>query len=197
MLWGHNQESHFNSVVKSGYCKTVLGMNEPNEKGQSNMSPQDGVTLWNRSIRPLKKKYGMRLVSPATTCGPDGLKWQQEFFKACGGDCDVDVIALHWYNNNLNDFKARLNAYHQAFPKFPIWVTEFAAHSFNGGRQLSASEVREFMREAIAWMETQTWIERFFWFGAMPDIPDGVGTQNQLMAHDGKPNDLGAQFLHS
>jgi hypothetical protein len=194
MLWGWNQESHFKSVVKPGYAKTVLGMNEPNERGQANMSPKDAVTLWNRSIRPLKKQ-GMRLVSPATTCGPAGLKWQQDFFKACGGKCDVDVVALHWYNNNLNDFKTRVTAYHKAFPDMPLWITEMAAHSFNGGRQLSSSEVQQFMKDAMAWMDSQSYIERYFWFGAMPNMPDGVGSQNQLMGSDHKPNKLGAQFL--
>lgn len=65
--------------------------NRPEIAGQSNMDAGSGVSIWNQFIRPMKAK-GATLISPATTSDPAGKQWMLDFFKDCGGDCDVSII---------------------------------------------------------------------------------------------------------
>ena len=55
------------------------------------MDAGSGVSIWNQFIRPMKAK-GATLISPATTSDPAGKQWMLDFFKDCGGDCDVSII---------------------------------------------------------------------------------------------------------
>jgi hypothetical protein len=59
----------------------------PNEPSQSNMSPSDGVALWQEYINPLAE-HGYYLVSPACTNDQTGLDWMAGFFQECTG-CQV------------------------------------------------------------------------------------------------------------
>jgi hypothetical protein len=61
----------------------------PNQNGQSNMTPEEGVKLWKEYIEPMKA-HGYKLCSPATSSAPNGYTWVEEFFKICGPDkCQV------------------------------------------------------------------------------------------------------------
>jgi len=88
------------------------------------MSPQRGAELWRAHVQPLKVQ-GIRLGSPAPSSAPSGKTWLQDFLGACGGDCTVDFIALHWYGINSTQFVGYLQDFHSTFQR-PIWVTEWA-----------------------------------------------------------------------
>jgi hypothetical protein len=87
-LWGWNQQSEFDEVAKTSNAPLFLGMNECNEPGQSNMSPESGIELWKQSMKPLRDR-GKLVGSPAMSGNPNGIKWMQEFSSKCGSDCDV------------------------------------------------------------------------------------------------------------
>lgn len=183
-LWGWNQVSDFQSKVKAGYANYVLGMNEPNQVGQSDMSAQSGAQLWSQYIQPLKNE-GYQLGSPATTSAPDGMTWMQDFFSACHG-CTVDFMAVHFYDDTFAKLQAYLELWHNTF-QLPIWVTEFACQNFNGGPQPSSAEIWAFYTQAIAYMDSMPWVHVYFPFGFMEQLSnvnpaDGLFSGNSLSA---------------
>ncbi|KAK7024343.1 hypothetical protein VNI00_016386 [Paramarasmius palmivorus] len=162
MLWGLDQVNDFDRLVKPGYANWVLGMNEPDQAGQSNMSPQDAAALWQQHIQPLASQ-GYQLVSPACTSDPRSKQWMKDFFSACAG-CTFDAIAVHYYDTSADGLIAYLEDFHNTFGK-PIWLTEFACQNFNGGTQCSVEEVQQFMSTTIDFMDSTDWVQQYCWFG--------------------------------
>ena len=90
MIWGQKA----NLPGLDGY-DTVLGFNEPNHKGQANMSPQKAAQEWRKLQRAYPDK---KLVSPCPAPGGyvNEFKWFDEFFKACS-DCRVDYLGSFFF----------------------------------------------------------------------------------------------------
>jgi hypothetical protein len=192
MLWGEDQIDDFARLVVQGYANTVLGFNEPNESGQSNMSPQRGAQLWQQYIQPLKAK-GYQLISPATSSSPAGKIWMQDFFKACGG-CSFDGIAIHYYDVTPQGFIEYITDFHNTF-NLPVWATEYACQNFNGGPQCSQAQTNSFHQQISSFMDNTPWVAHYFPFGVMHDM-QGVNAFNQLMAPSGAPTALGYQYFN-
>jgi hypothetical protein len=193
-LWGDKNAVAFGSTAVAGYSNVALGFNEPNESGQSNMTPEHAAALWIQYIEPLKA-LGYRLGSPATSSNPNGLTWMQNFFTACNGGCNPDFMALHWYDVTIEGFQEYVELWHTTFNK-NIWITEYAVQNFNGGAQQDYSFIQGFMGTVNSWMDSLDYVEQYCWFGAMLDL-QGVNTANSLMNSDGSPSQLGYQFLSS
>jgi hypothetical protein len=191
MLWGDKQVDAFKNTVKAGYAKYVLGMNEPNQSGQSDMSPQRGAQLWKQFIQPLKSQ-GYDLISPATTSAPSGKTWMKDFFNACGG-CTFNGVAVHYYDVEAQGFKDYVTDFHDTFHN-QIWVTEFACQSFNQHPQCSKQHTWDYYKEIIGWMDQTPFVERYAAFGAMHEM-QGVNPFNQLMNAAGGPTDLGKFYI--
>ncbi|KAJ8595347.1 hypothetical protein M405DRAFT_807442 [Rhizopogon salebrosus TDB-379] len=190
MLWGYDQIGDFQNLVVNGYAKYVLGMNEPNEPSQSNMSPQDGASLWQQYINPLKDE-GYYLISPACTNDQAGLDWMASFFESCSG-CQVDAIAFHFYSNDAQAFISYATQLHNLYNK-PIWVTEFADQNFSGtGGQDDQDQVYAFANTIISFVDSTDWMEAAFPFGAMYDL-QGVNQANALLSN-GYPTSLGYDY---
>jgi len=199
MLWGKKNLGNcgnrcWSDVHKGGNYDTVMGFNEPNQDGQSDISWQEAVSLWQQHIEPLATGSGaMRTVSPAVTSAPSGLVWMKNFVNNCDG-CHIDVIALHWYSTDPDDFISYVKSFHDAFGK-PIWVTEFACQNMNGGPQCSQSDANNFMRKVTSWMDSTYYVERYFAFGLSNDGMSGVSYVNELMDGGGNPTYQGKLFL--
>lgn len=196
MLWSGKQKSDFTSQVINAKTTTpelVLGFNEPNQGDQSNMSAADGAALWQQMILPLKAK-GAKLVSPATTSAPSGKTWVQDMNKACGGDCGFDYIALHWYGTSITEFKAYVDDWYKTFGK-PLIISEYACQNFSGGAQCTKDETNTFHYTMGAWFDQHPGVAMYAPFGYMADM-NNVNYDNQLMASDGGPNDLGSWYLY-
>ncbi|KAF9218288.1 hypothetical protein BS17DRAFT_721660 [Gyrodon lividus] len=192
MLWGWNQVEDFKRLVVQGYATHVLGMNEPNEPSQSNMSPQDGASLWKQYIDPLKYQ-GYYLISPACTNDQAGLDWMAAFVDACG-DCTIDAVAFHFYGTDHGAFVEHATTLHNTYDK-PIWITEFADQNFSGsGGQASIAEIYAFQSEVIAFVEQTPWVEASFPFGVMHDL-QGVNEANALLTEDGWPTSLAYNYF--
>jgi hypothetical protein len=191
MLWGEKQISDFTSLVKAGYAKTVLGFNEPNQSGQAEMTPARAAQVWKQYIQPLKNQ-GYSLVSPACTSAASGKTWMQEFFAACDG-CTFDAVALHWYGTDPQEFIKYLQDFHSTF-NLPIWPTEFACQNFSGGAQCTSDEVWNFMTTVKNFMDSTSWVGKYFAFGVLHDMA-GVNSLNQLLGSDGQPTDLGRLYI--
>ncbi|KAF5388205.1 hypothetical protein D9615_000226 [Tricholomella constricta] len=192
MLWGEKQTSEFKRLVVKGYAKTVLGFNEPNQQGQSDMSPQRGAQLWQQFIQPLKAQ-GYSLISPACTNAPSGKKWLQDFFAACHG-CTFDGVALHFYGTDPQAFIDYMKDFHNTFG-LPIWPTEYACMNFGGGTQCDREQVFNFMSKTKNFMDNTSWIAHYFAFGTMYDMGN-VNPLNRLLGDDGRPTDLGYMYIN-
>ncbi|GJE84661.1 glycoside hydrolase family 128 protein [Phanerochaete sordida] len=191
-LWGDDQVTDFESVVKAGYANYILGMNEPNESGQSNMTPEHGADLWKQHIEP-KRSMGYKTCSPATSSNPNGFTWVANMLQACNGGCTFDCIAIHWYDVKADDFKAYATKWHDTY-NMDIFITEFAPQNFNGGAQPSTGDVWAFYQEVMPWIMSTPWIKGAFPFGFMHDMSNVIAA-DQLMGTDGKPTDLGYYLL--
>jgi hypothetical protein len=192
MLWGPKQLSQFKSLVKAGYADCVLGFNEPNQAGQSDLDPAYAAQLWIDNIQPLKA-LGYTLVSPAPTNAPSGKKWLQDFLKACNGKCTFDAVAVHFYGTDPNAMIEYLVDMHNTFG-VNIWPTEFACQNFSGGAQCSMDQVWKFFQTVKQWMEGQSWIDYYFAFGTLYDMGN-VNPLNQLLGGDGNPTALGRYYI--
>ncbi|KAG8713431.1 hypothetical protein FRC09_018733 [Ceratobasidium sp. 395] len=197
MLWGGKDADTFSRAVNSASIASngwthVLGMNEPQEESQSNMSPQDAATMWKTYMEPLKATNpNIRLGSPAPSSRPNGIQWIWDFLGNCNGGCTLDFIALHYYDVNATDFIRHINEYHNAFQR-PIWVTEWACQNFNNGPQCSYNQIVKFLNETQTYMDNTDWVERYAWFGAMASTP--INKDTALMDKSGKINNLGKQY---
>ncbi|CAE6446936.1 unnamed protein product [Rhizoctonia solani] len=199
-LWGERDAQSFASVVNATSIvtngwKNVLGMNEPELPAQANMASQVGVNFWKTHLEPLKST-GIRLGSPATTSGPNGKKWMQDFFALCAGSCTVDFLALHWYGNVAEELIAYLEDFHNTFQR-PIWVTEYSCQNFVNGEQCTYEEIVQFLNTTQTYMDQTPWVERYAWFGAMASLPNNVNQLTALMDTSGTINDLGRQYIGS
>jgi hypothetical protein len=165
-----------------------MGRKRPQERGQSNMTPQQGADLWKTYLEPLHAR-GIRLGSPAPSSAPSGLTWLQDFFTACAGACTVDFIALRpllvayrllrtqsdlnildWYDINATAFQHYLEHFHDTFQK-PIWVTEWACQNNNDlNAQCTREDVVRFLNQTQTYMDKTPWVERYAWFGALRDL---------------------------
>ncbi|KAK7473112.1 hypothetical protein VKT23_001211 [Stygiomarasmius scandens] len=197
MLWGSDQADEFSStiddLVSDLGITSVLGMNEPQQPGQSNLTPEEGVDLWKTYIEPLKSK-GLRLGSPAPSSASSGKTWLQDFLTICNGSCTVDFIALHWYYIDADNFINYVEDFHNTFQR-PIWVTEWDCQNFaNAGQQCSYNDIVSFLNQTQSWMDETDYVERYSWFGAMRNL-QGVNRDNALMDSKGVINDLGGQYI--
>jgi hypothetical protein len=129
MLWGANQISDFTRLVVKGYADAVMGPNEPNEHGQSNMTPQEGADLWRKYIEPLRYEGYTMLVAPACSSNPNGMVWTKAWKAACNGGCNPTHMAVHYYDVTAAGFIAYMQLWHNTFG-LPIMPTEFACQSF-------------------------------------------------------------------
>jgi len=203
MLWGPSQVSQFsqsiNSTIRQRHVTHVLGFNEPQQTGQSNLSPADAASIWKAQLEPLKTQ-GILLGSPAPSSAPSGKQWLLDWMQACGGwdgtqgGCTVDFVALHWYDINSTAFIQYLEDFHTTFQK-PIWVTEWACQNFNNvDEQCSQQDIIDFMNVTQSFMDQTDWVERYAWFGAMRNL-SGVNQWNALMDGSGHLSPLGEQFI--
>ena len=138
---------------------TVLGFNEPNFEGQSNMSPQDAAKNW---IKVQNAYPGKTLVAPCPAPGGNNMtpqKWYDQFFDACKSlGCKVDYIATHSYSGcaecDVNYLKGLYQRYHKK-----IWFTEFAVPNTN-----SKGEVFDYMGSMLYHLENMDEVYRYSWF---------------------------------
>ena len=160
----------------------VLGFNEPDFKAQSNLTPQQAAADWPQ-VEALAKAQGIPLVSPAVNfcgsaanpsgCGDpsitDPYTWLTDFFAACTG-CEVDAVAVHWYNCDLLSLRAYIDGNVDAggglagFVQYgkPIWLTEFSCD----GTILVADQTT-YMQAAVPYLEA-TARRRYAWLSARP-----------------------------
>ncbi len=180
MLWGTRSvdlgpwKGLADAAVKNGVTH-FLGFNEPNNRGQANMSPQDAAKAWRTYLEPYAKQ-GVKLGAPAIDNGPTGLQWLKDFMSACS-DCTIDFVPFHWYDSctNYPYFKSHVSDVYAAGGKRPLWLTEFAG---NG----DAAAQKTFLEKVMPWLDQNRQVERYSWFL----VQDGSLMSGQQMSELGK-----------
>jgi hypothetical protein len=177
MIWGHTPPkgdeqtpagitSSINNLVSQGYT-TVLGFNEPDNSGQSNMTVATAISLWPSFTHP-----ALRIGSPATSANAAGQMWFADFMSQVNADTTgtlrVDFIAAHWYGWNAGSCEANassLEGYIKTIEMIPgnrpIWLTEWGCmHESNP----DSPTVVAFFKGAVAMFAKHPRIERYAWY---------------------------------
>jgi Glycosyl hydrolase catalytic core len=168
MLWGTDYISGWasaaSSAIESGSTH-LLSFNEPDISTQSNLPPSEAASLHIANMNQFSSQA--QIGSPAVSNGvgsspPMGITWLQQFFDACAGDCEVDFIAFHYYNDasQLDDFKSHVTdvvsiALENRISN--VWLTEFGATG-------SDAAVASFLSEALTFLDNNNSIERYAYF---------------------------------
>ncbi|ORY84293.1 glycosyl hydrolase catalytic core-domain-containing protein [Protomyces lactucae-debilis] len=145
----------------------LLGFNEPDLVGSDTYQTLEGaISLWRGYFNPLRQTCpSTKLGAPAVTNGNGeywGISWLQKFFANCN-DCQASIsfIPIHWYGGSAADFIQYVGQFHNAFPQYPLWVTEFA---FVG---ISTEAYLVEFKQALQFLDNARYIERYSAFGPM------------------------------
>ena len=131
MLWGADS-AHTNTWFSDasywlvdGGSGHLLAFNEPEQSGQSNLTPQEAHDAYLTYMTPFVGRA--QLGAPAVS--NDGLAWITEFMGLCNdSNCGVTFIPVHWYNN------------YDQFSDLQNWITEIC--NLGNGLQVWLTEVR-------------------------------------------------------
>lgn len=197
MDWGpkyHNLWQHRKKYIHKHNSKHILAFNEPDVKGQANMSPKAAASRFMKELEPYRKK-GIKVSSPQIVWN---TKWMASFLKhlrARGGD--VDFIAIHYYGSwkDLGRFKKFVKTVHNKFGK-DIWVTEYGVTASSGG---SSAQIKGFQTKATKWMEKRSYVKRVAWLGcfAINSPPDSFASRrNAMFASGGKLRSIAYSFIY-
>ncbi|KAI1816391.1 glycosyl hydrolase catalytic core-domain-containing protein [Poronia punctata] len=190
MLWSPAPEhsDQWNQNAADAIARGVdalLSFNEPDIATQANMSPQDAASGHMQWMNPFAGQA--RISAPAVSSSENagqGADWLRQFFSACGGQCQVDFCAAHWYGPGGDEgaglFLNHLKDMHDACEGKPIWVTEFAA--LDGDKD-------QFMRNILSNLETNeefSFVERYSYFyaalGELFDSPTELSSFGKIYA---------------
>jgi hypothetical protein len=170
MIWGAGSVTPANLREVSREGQYLLGFNEPDNPGQSNMSVAQALSLW-----PKLMATKMRLGSPAVATDaatPGG--WLDQFMRgARARHYRVNFITLHWYGADfatqaaVQQLKSYVQATHARYG-LPIWLTEFALISFASGVSFpTPKQQAAFLTAATSMLQHLSYVQRYAWF-ALP-----------------------------
>jgi len=192
MLWSPSDNhaktwsANANAAIASG-SKCLLSFNEPDNAGQANLSPQVAADKHIQYMNPFQGKE--RIGAPAITnsgAATQGVGWLKSFFAACGGNCAVDFIPMHWYAtaNSVNYFFNHLLDVHAVRPDLPVWITEFAPSG-------SQDEINTFLKTVMQRLDTDpqfAFVERYSYF---------MVSVGRLMASNTDMSPLGKTYAYA
>jgi hypothetical protein len=158
MAWGahFDQQTLINYLLAHPRVKFILGFNEPNFKGQSNLTPSQAAAAW-PALQAIADRFNLTIVGPAINFSfvggavvengveyTDPVKWYEH-------------IAIHGYFNEPGYLPWMIGL----FDKFkkPVWVTEF-----NQSPSASVDAAAQYMRAAVPLLENDPRVFRYAWF---------------------------------
>jgi hypothetical protein len=171
MFWGAGNVTDADiSAVRQlkvqGSVKYVLGFNEPDQSGQSNMTVSQALALW-----PQLESIGLPLGSPATSWPT--IQWFTDFMDSVKAEnLRVDFICVHMYVGTddvsfVQTLQQVYNTYH-----LPIWITEFATADWNAttisNNTYTATDAAGFMQRLLPQLDSLSFVQRYSWFSGDP-----------------------------
>jgi Glycosyl hydrolase catalytic core len=177
MIWGAGSvtKANLREVRHEGHY--LLGFNEPDNAGQSDMTVAQALHYWPRLMAT-----GMTLGSPAVAADaatPGG--WLDQFMAGAKADhYRVNFIAVHWYGADfatsaaVGQLESYLRAIHARYHK-PIWLTEFALIKFGATTTFPSARLQAaFVTAATAMLQRLTFVQRYAWFALPATSGDGT-----------------------
>ncbi|KAG8915162.1 hypothetical protein FRC01_003764, partial [Tulasnella sp. 417] len=178
MQWGSGGIASLSTKLQQSGSGYLLGFNEPDNGGQSNLSPATAASLWKQYIEPIKAQNStIKLISPAVTNAgaPGGLAWLDSFLSYCTG-CHIDGVAIHWYGGWIDDFKAFINDA-KKYNK-PLYMTEFG---LEWDQYATVDSFTQFLPLAMSYMDNEPAIVKYAFFGAFHS-----GTAKDMLTSTGQ-----------
>jgi hypothetical protein len=178
MIWGPGSVTTANlQQVRHEPSRYLLGFNEPDNSGQSNMTVSQALSLWPR-LMATKKILGSPAV--ATNAATKGA-WLDQFMRgARARHYRVNFITAHWYGGDfvtsqaVQQLRSYLVAIHARYRR-PIWLTEFALISFSNGVSFpTPSQQAAFVTAAGQMLQRLPYVQRYAWF-ALPATTEPNG----------------------
>ena len=159
----------------------ILGFNEPDNKGQSNLTPEQAARYWHQ-LDDLAQSFDppLTLVGPGMThWGKDGgSPWLDQFFGNLSGAraARITFLAQHDYSGDAHGIVARANAAFQKYGR-KVWLTEFSVGN-SAGRPAND----RFAHDVLPLLDGLPSIARYAWFSARnkPDPTGWVNASNLL-----------------
>ncbi|KAF3400913.1 Alkali-sensitive linkage protein 1 [Talaromyces pinophilus] len=186
MLWGTASDhttQWFNNAwywLNNGGSGHLLAFNEPEQSGQSNLTPQQAADAWRTYMEPFVGHA--QLGAPAVS--NDGYEWLSEFLQACS-DCNIDFVPIHWYNDASleSDLENWVNSVCSLTGR-QVWLTEFQAYG-------SIDDQSNFLRSAIPFLDDNDCVYRYAYFG--------TADNSKVLLENGGPSlsPLGVQYTFS
>ncbi|KAF2807708.1 uncharacterized protein BDZ99DRAFT_392158, partial [Mytilinidion resinicola] len=153
-------ETNWKAALKSG-STNFMSFNEPELPAQANLTPKVAAAKHIVYMNPVKAAGG-RVASPSVTNGDATQGYGLGYLKAwdieCAGQCDYDVVNIHWYDSatNIQYFKDHVTEAHTQSGK-PVWLTEFAATG-------SDDQVATFLKTVLPWLDEQPFVEKYSYY---------------------------------
>ncbi|PWZ01278.1 glycoside hydrolase [Testicularia cyperi] len=197
-FWGPKYQSKWaerKKEMKNDLPKYILGVNEPEIPGQSNLTPKHAAKLHMQELEPYAKK-GVKISSPQMVYKTE---WLQEFMDECDKlGCTIDFIALHWYGTtkDMKAFKKWVTTIHKKFNK-PIWITEYGITSASGSSQ---AQIKKFHMDATCWMNKIGYVQRAAWLGCfeISSPPDSYASaKNAFLNSNGSLRDIAYWYMYT
>nr|ODN92618.1 hypothetical protein L203_00897 [Cryptococcus depauperatus CBS 7841] len=184
--------------LQSGFTE-IFGYNEPDHYDRNvatTVGAAAAAEIWKKQITAIRSAYpSAKVYSPAVA---GDQSWLDQFFAAicpsnsasnAYGDCKYkpDGLAVHVYDTSAEAFKERMSGYYKKFG-LPIILSEYACHNFGVAGTPSASDISQFMAETTKWLNEQSWVVKYAWFGAARNEKNlgGVPEGNRLMDASGQ-----------
>jgi hypothetical protein len=205
MAWGNHPE---NVKGLADYLRThkppfVLGINEPNLKGQAFINPEITAQLYQK-IKAVADTYHIPTIGPnmalgsgsdASISADDPIEkkkvtytFMTPFLKAFFhyvGSTEVSATSSHTYGNS-GELKWMVEMMHKEFNR-PVWVTEFADwHAKNEDAE------RQYLIESVDFLERTPYVQGYAWF---KERVEGNPKLSLLANESGKLTKLGETYV--
>jgi len=177
MIWGAGSVTRANLRQVRREGPYLLGFNEPDNGGQSNMTVAQALALWPRLMAT-----HLTLGSPAVAAGAATPgSWLDQFMTgARAARYRVNFITVHWYGADfatgaaVHQLESYLRAIHARY-HLPIWLTEFALIRFGATTVFpSARRQAAFVTAATSMLQRLRFVQRYGWFALPATAGDGT-----------------------
>lgn len=171
----------FREAWKKAGVKTILGFNEPDNHGQSNLTPEQAALYWFQ-LHDFAKTFDppLTLVGPGMTHWTEdgGSPWLDQFFGNLTDDHirSIKFLAQHDYSGSAKGILAKADALYKKYKK-KVWLTEFAV-----GNGTTRERNDKFMKEILPMLDAAESVDRYAWYSTR-NFPSGWVTGSNLLPY--------------
>ncbi|KAI1759587.1 glycoside hydrolase family 128 protein [Hypoxylon sp. FL1150] len=185
--------SNLISVVSSQKNTIVHFYNEPERNG---IDATTAVADWRSKMLPLRQKYGAKLAGPGCASSDEGSAWLQSFMGMLADDEKPDYLNLHFYtlaqnpcDQEIQNAENFVSGKHATY-NLPVIIGEIASTSRD------AAQVVDFTKEVSEWLDKQSWVVEYGFFGVSTSVADDfVSPAAQMLTSSGSWTDLGKWWI--